>query len=393
MRSRNCWRHGTNENADHPSHLEGAMKMLFLCKRRYMNHDVITDRYGRLYHLPDEIALLGHDVYGFCLSYQNAPPVNQTHRKKSQESGLLSWHSLPAGLFGTKIPLYLLKVARFITSIQPDVIVGGSDALHAILARFFSRRANVPYFLDLYDNFESFGLTRFPGILWGYHRALRDAEGLTTISKALERYVQSKYPNKPVTAIESTVSPNIFKPFPKNESREFFNLPVNAILIGTAGSLSQSRDTSTLYEAFKNVHTIMPNTVLVLAGPSHGNPPPEHPAICYLGELPHTLIPRFFSSLNLAIICMRDDDFGRYAFPQKAYEMLACGTTVIAAKVGALQELFEQHEDFLYRPGNIDDLTTKILNQLRSILTIQLPVPSWHDQAKKFESFLLKSQN
>ncbi len=56
------------------------MKVLFLCKRRYMNHDVITDRYGRLYHLPAELALLGHDVYGFCLSYQNAPPISQTHR-------------------------------------------------------------------------------------------------------------------------------------------------------------------------------------------------------------------------------------------------------------------------------------------------------------------------
>jgi len=73
--------------------------------------------------------------------------------------------------------------------------------------------------------------------------------------------------------------------------------------------------------------------------------------------------------------------------------MLACGTTVIAAKVGALQELFEKYEEVLYEPGNIDDLTTKILNQLRFRSTTLLPVPSWHDQAKKLESFLLKSQN
>ncbi len=369
------------------------MKVLFLCKRRYMNHDVITDRYGRLYHLPSELALLGHDVYGFCLSYQNAPPISQTHRERSQKSGLFCWHSLPAGLFGTKIPAYLLQVSRFIASTQPDVIVGGSDALHAILARFFSRKTNVPYFLDLYDNFESFGMTGLPGIRWGYHRSLRDAEGLTTVSKALQRNMQSNYPGKPVTAIESTVSPEIFRPYPKIESREFFNFPDNAILIGTAGSLSESRDTRTLYEAFKNVHTIMPNAILALAGPLHGNPPPEHPAICYLGELPHPQIPKFFSSLDLAIICMRDDDFGRYAFPQKAYEMLACGTTVIAAKVGALQELFEKREEVLYQPGNIDDLTTKILNQLRLKSTTHLPVPSWNDQAKKLESFLLKSQN
>ena len=356
-----------------------------------MNHDVITDRYGRLYHLPSELALLGHDVYGFCLSYQNAPPISQTHRERSQQSGLLCWHSLPAGRFGTKIPFYLLKVARFIASIQPDVIVGGSDALHAILARFFSRKTNVPYFLDLYDNFESFGMTGLPGIRWGYHRSLRDAEGLTTVSKALQRYMQSNYPGKPIAAIESTISPEMFKPYPKIESREFFNFPADASIIGTAGSLGEGRDTKILYEAFLTVHKTMPNTILALAGPLHGNPPPEHPAICYLGELPHPQVPKFFSSLDLAIICMRDDDFGRYAFPQKAYEMLACGKTVIAAKVGALQELFENRDEVLYRPGNIDDLTTKIINQLKFRSTTRIPVPSWHDQAKKLEFFLLKN--
>ena len=58
-------------------------------------------------------------------------------------------------------------------------------------------------------------MTGLPGIRWGYHRSLRDAEGLTTVSKALQRYMQSNYPGKPVTAIESTISPKEFIPHPK----------------------------------------------------------------------------------------------------------------------------------------------------------------------------------
>ena len=50
------------------------MRIAFLCKRRYMSKDVILDRYARLYEIPRQLALLGHEVLGLCMSYQNVPP-------------------------------------------------------------------------------------------------------------------------------------------------------------------------------------------------------------------------------------------------------------------------------------------------------------------------------
>ena len=364
------------------------MKLLFLSKRRYMNHDVIADRYGRLYHLPCQMSALGHDCYGVCLSYQNAHALVEEHRSITQSGGAFCWYGWPAGMLGVGIPSFLCKVDRLIDKIRPDAIVGQSDALHVIFARFLSRRRGVPYFIDLYDNFESFGLYRLPGVATGYRLALRDARGISTVSKALQRHVSAAHSNKPTLVLESTISPEQFAPHPKEDSRSFFNLPQDAVLIGTAGSLSANRDTGTLYEAFRRIHATNLKVRLVLAGPTHGNPPPRHPGIHYLGELPHQHVAKLFSALDLAVIGMKDDQFGRYAFPQKAYEILACGTAVVAAKVGALEELFAGSQECLYHPGDIKDLQCAIMNQLVGTNNdTPFNIPSWADQARKLEKF------
>lgn len=356
-----------------------------------MNHDVVADRYGRLYHLPREVSARGHDCYCACLCYQNAPHLVEEHQGPSQNAGLFRWYAWPAGLLGSRIPAFLHNVSQLITTLRPGAIIGESDALHVIFARLLSRKTGIPYFIDLYDNFESFGLYRLPGIARGYSAALRDARGISTVSKALERHIRAAYPHKPTLALESTIAPGQFKPYPKAESRAFFNLPPNAILVGTAGSLSANRDTGTLYEAFKRLHATMPQTRLVLAGPTHGNPPPPHPGIVYLGELPHQQVPKLFSALDLAVICMNNDRFGRYAFPQKAYEIFACGTPVIAARVGALEELFAANGDCLYQPGDVTQLHNTIANHLASPSpALPFSIPSWSDQAEKLERFFLE---
>lgn len=355
-----------------------------------MNHDVVADRYGRLYHLPCEVSARGHDCYCACLSYQNAPFLIEEHQSPSPTGGTFRWYAWPAGLLGTRIPAFLHNVSKLTASLQPDAIIGESDALHVIFARLLSQRTSIPYFIDLYDNFESFGLYRLPGIAHGYSASLHDARGVSTVSKSLERHIRATYPHKPTLALESTITPDQFKPHPKAESRAFFNLPLDAILVGTAGSLSANRDTGTLYEAFKRLHATMPQTRLVLAGPTHGNPPPQHPGIIYLGELPHQQVPKLFSALDLAVICINDDRFGRYAFPQKAYEILACGIPVIAAKVGALEELFAENKMCLYEPGDVENLKNKIVYHLTNdSIQHSLPIPSWADQAKKLERFIV----
>ena len=72
------------------------MRIAFLCKRRYMGKDVILDRYARLYEIPFQLARLGHDVRGFCLSYQGHDDGEWEHEAAP---GRLHWESRSMGRF------------------------------------------------------------------------------------------------------------------------------------------------------------------------------------------------------------------------------------------------------------------------------------------------------
>jgi glycosyltransferase involved in cell wall biosynthesis len=350
-----------------------------------MSHDVIIDRYGRLYHLPNELSLLGHDVYCSCLSYRKSFDCNVLHREKSGQAGQLSWRSEYAGFLGHKIPQYIKKLVKDIFDIRPDVILSSSDVLHAIIARRVAHGTNTRYFLDLYDNYESFGMCKIPGMLKGYRKALRETAGIFTVSNTLRDHVCRLVPTRPVTTIESTISSGTFLPRNKNEARDELKLPHGKILIGTAGDLSRNRGTEHLYKAFFILKKIYPEVCLVLAGPTGDNPSPDHPDIFYLGQLPHSTVSTLFNALDVAVICMKDDNFGRYAFPQKAYEILACNVPVVCASVGALEELFFNYPNCLYDPDNPADLASKVANQINARIIPSIPVLTWGDQAKKLE--------
>jgi teichuronic acid biosynthesis glycosyltransferase TuaC len=80
---------------------------------------------------------------------------------------------------------------------------------------------------------------------------------------------------------------------------------------------------------------------------------------------------------------MRDTEFGRYAFPQKTYEILACKTPILTARLGALKETLKDYPQCLYEPDNQNDMQTKIENLLQNLVSIDIPIPTWQDQAKK----------
>lgn len=353
------------------------MRIAFLCKRRYMGKDVIADRYARLYEIPFQLARRGHTVHGFCLSYQGHAEGQWEH---DAAPGCLVWESRSLGRLRlpalATYPRHLLQRLR---EFAPNILIGASDIPHVVLTGWLARRLQRPYQIDLYDNFEGFGQARLPGMKPGLRWATRHASLVTTTSEPLrERVVHGYRAIGEVIAMPSTVDRSVFKPRDREACRRALGLPMDAVLIGTAGGLYRDKGIGSLYEAWAVLVAKHPRAHLVLAGPYDPSlPPPRGERVHYLGQLPHARTAELFAALDLGVIYLRDTPFGRYCFPQKAYEMLAAGLPVVSAAIGAMVPLLTDAPASLYRADDPADLARAVDAQLEHRYVPQVVIDDW----------------
>ncbi len=365
------------------------MRILVLTKRQYTGRDLLDDRFGRLRELPLELAKLGHEVTGLCLSYRPRPEglfVDETDGNGAR----VHWHSFNLGrLVISGLKIYLREASRLARELKPDLIWACSDSFHAIAGARLAKTNHAKCVVDLYDNFESFRASRIPGVLRLFKKAVREAAGITCVSRALIERVTNHYRRQGATVIlENAVRRDLFYPREQSECRRHFGLPENVKIIGTAGALHRNRGIDALFRGLEFLDVKGSNLHLAVAGPrDRRSRIPTAPHIHDLGILPFDEVPLFFNSLDVAVICNRDSSFGRYSFPQKSYEILACKTPVVAAAVGAMKDLLGSHPECLFEPENPASLAVAVRHQLLTPTKLDLEIPSWSDLAKKLEAF------
>jgi glycosyltransferase involved in cell wall biosynthesis len=285
---------------------------------------------------------------------------------------------------------YQYELHKIIKRHEPEVIIGASDSLHVISAALLGRRYGLPYVVDLYDNFESFGLTRLPFVRYTFRTAVKHAGAVSVISDELAAYVRKKYrPRSGVTVIENAVPGDVFFPIDKGEARSTLNLPQAGVFIGTAGALDATRGIDTLYRAFLSLVDRYDGLHLVLAGRKDVHSPvPQHERVHYLGEIDYEQVPLFLNSLDIGVICNRPDAFGSYCFPQKLYEMLACKIPVIATNVGVMKRLFCHFPRNLFEPDDSQGLAGVIISQMNAPVFPDFPIPTWTEKAQKLDKLI-----
>jgi len=367
------------------------MRIAFLCKRRYMGKDVILDRYARLYEIPRQLALLGHEVRGYCLDYHDQREI-EGEWSHSAAPGTLRWASRALGRW--KLPMvaaYPWLLLQQLRTFAPDIIVGASDIPHVTLAAWLARRLRIPYAVDLYDNFEGFGQARIPGFVAALRRATQKAAVVTTTSEPLRQLVLDDYDARgQVIAMPSSVDLQVFRPGEQAEARQSLGLPLTVKLVGTAGGLYRDKGIAPLYAAWQELAAARPDLHLVLAGPYRPElPPPQGERVHYLGHLSHAQVATLFRALNVGVISILDSPFGRYCFPQKAYEMLACALPVATADVGQMHDLLAATPNALFIPGDAQSLARAVLWQLEAGECPPIPIEDWRALIAGIEPALL----
>jgi glycosyltransferase involved in cell wall biosynthesis len=176
----------------------------------------------------------------------------------------------------------------------------------------------------------------------------------------------------------------LFHPRDRSECRRELGLPDGAMLVGTAGALSQTRGIKALFEAFDAMSRRDARLRLVLAGPLDGTVSlPVGDRVHYLGMLPATAVPTLLGALDVSVVCNRDSSFGRYCFPQKLYESLACGIPTVVARVGAMASLLQDHPRLLFEPDDPASLGAAIASQLADPGLPGLPIPDWQAMGER----------
>jgi len=360
------------------------LRILVLTKRQYMSKDLIDDRYGRFREIPLALGQMGHKVKGICLSYAKR---NEGYMK----DGPVLWKSINA------TRLKLPGLLRFIVEAQKlakksDVIWACSDSFYGIISYFLSLKYHTPLVFDLYDNFEYYLMAKLPIVKQLYRLVVKKCDAVTCVSQPLSRLVKSYGRQGRLFVIENAVRKDLFKPMDKTICRKKLNLPNNNILVGTAGALAENRGFQYLLSAFNILKTRYPDLQLVLAGPRN-IPIPYNNRIHDLGILALEKVPLLLNSLDVAVICNRENDFGRYCFPQKAVEIMACDVPLIAARVGSMKELIIDHHSWLFIPDNALDMAHVLENRIVDRKTGYPPPPTWSNLANRLEKIMLKILN
>lgn len=355
-----------------------------------MSKDVILDRYARLYEIPNQLSLLGHQIECFCLSYQSHEEGTWS---ESNDLKSLTWYSKSyvgyrkIGILG--YPFLLLKKLK---DTQFDLIIAASDIPHIAIGAWCAKKLNIPFVADLYDNFEGFGQAKIPGMKNLLRYGVRSADLITTTSQPLADLIKHEYlATGKIFSMPSTVDLSVFKLGERLEARKHLGLPESKILIGTAGGLYEDKGIGAIYEAWSTIEQKYDNVHLVLAGPyDQEMPPPTGAKVHYLGSLAHSDIAILFRALNIGLISILDTPFGQYCFPQKAYEMLACNLSVVVADVGAMKDVFIDYPDCLFKVGDKEDLVSKIAHQIEKPISIQISVDDWAVIINRLELLLHK---
>jgi glycosyltransferase involved in cell wall biosynthesis len=383
--------HSTNENntkktKDLTSKIikeKFVLRILVLSKRQYMRKDLLDDRFGRFREIPLALAQKGHNVQGLCLSYR-PKTAGLFH------DGPVSWRSINATRLMLPGLIRFINKANFY-AMSSDVIWACSDSIYGIIGYGLSKKHNIPIVFDLYDNFESFLMARLPVFKQLYRHVVVNCDAVTCVSRPLETLVSAYGRKKRTIIIDNAVRKDLFFPFNKEKCREKLKLAQDVWLVGTAGALTSNRGIKILFDAFNILKNKYPRLHLAVSGPRDISIPRDE-RIHDLGVLPFERVPIFLNALDVGIVCNLETAFGKYCFPQKTRELMACNIPIVAANVGSMKDVFTEHPEWLFDPNKVQSLVKVLENRFDDRTTHYGSPPTWGDLAQILEKIMLQTK-
>ena len=220
----------------------------------------------------------------------------------------------------------------------------------AAAASWLARHLGIPYVVKVHGS--DLNVKAEQGLIRPQIRhALRGAQGVVAVSQALaDKAVAMGVDPARVHVLYNGVEPNLFTPGSLSDARTKLALPQDERILLYVGNLKDTKGCLDLLEAFPRVLATHPdaNLLFVGSGPAREALLQRAAALgCaerlrLVGAVEHFALGDWFRAADL--LCLPSHNEG---VPNVVLEAMACGTPVVATRVGGIPEVLPEHAGIL----------------------------------------------
>ena len=359
---------------------KNKLKVLMLCKRHYTIRDLITHRFGRLFHLPLQLVQKGITFVVVAADYKS---------KKTENINIsgVGFCSFPFRV--SSLIMFFYKYIKVVSFMKPDIIIASSDSHFGLIGLITAKICKIPFVFDIYDDYRVFGTNKLPFMKTFFELAVKKANLVICSSKPLHKQLTNK--NRSCIVIENGVDTERFCPTSMTDAREKIGISNDKIVIGYFGALGKNRGIETLIQAINILKNDLPQISLLIAGKNTLGITFDKSCIDYRGEVEQEKIPLFINASDVVVIPYLPDPQVNMSNPCKLAEYLSCETPIVATKVSDLENLLGTVPKALCLPSNTEDMERAIKWQLENRRTIPLPNNlTWEELGIKLKKELNK---
>jgi len=343
------------------------MRILILCKRHYTNKDLMSDRFGRLYHIPMHLGRHGQEVLVLAADYRSSVPANLVEPSVEFRSLPVS----PLSLFR-----YLRDVDETAKDFEPDIVLASGDTPLGLAGSRLSRRVGARFVFDVYDNYQAFASARVPGMRRRFRSLVSSADLVLAVSESLRELLG---PGVNSLVLSNGVDTEVFRPMDKAEQRARLGIADDEVIVGYVGGVVENRGIETLIEA---VGLLDEPARLVLAGPVDGKV--DHRGtdwVDYRGVIPHAEVASLINVCDVAVLPYPDSNWARYTNANKLHEYLACEVPVVVTDISDYRQ-WAASPEAVCRPSDPGDMARAIEFQLQRRAVAVNAAVTWEAQAR-----------
>jgi D-inositol-3-phosphate glycosyltransferase len=153
-----------------------------------------------------------------------------------------------------------------------------------------------------------------------------------------------------ITVVPCGVNLDLFRPIDKLAARRRIGAATHEVLALYVGRFAPEKGLDRLFKAAACLRSLPQLRFIVVGGDGNGDPDHQRmlqlrhalglsERVTFVGRVDQAGLPVFYSAADMLVVPSSYESFGMVAL-----EALACGTPVVATRVGAMEELLREHD-------------------------------------------------